>query len=216
MKHLRLEKQCRQLIVRVTESRLVGDALVAELGDELMEATEQARSFGQLIIDLRCVKLTSSGAIGKLVLLYKKTKLDGVRFTLWNVPPHVMEIFVATKLNLVFEITVEHEVRAADPFRFVPELFEMRNQVLAALENADFCCWRDFGAVSPCHDIHGIEVTGISCEPDADEIMELLCTMFPTWPFKRTYGDCGVDPAVGTWCVQIHRDEYRQNETNMD
>ena len=68
-----------------------------------------------------------------------------------------------------------------NPLRFSPELFEYRNDVLAALSDAGFEWLSHFSSVDPLHDVYGIEVCGIHEEDDAVEILKLLMRMFPNW-----------------------------------
>jgi hypothetical protein len=68
-----------------------------------------------------------------------------------------------------------------DPFRFSPELFEFRNEVLASLSEAGYEWLSHFSSVDPLHDLYGIEVCGIHEQSDAREILVLLMQMFPTW-----------------------------------
>ncbi len=68
-----------------------------------------------------------------------------------------------------------------DPFRFSPELFEYRNDVLACLSEAGYEWLSHFSSVDPLHDLHGIEVCGIREQQDARDILKLLMRLFPNW-----------------------------------
>ena len=68
-----------------------------------------------------------------------------------------------------------------DAFRFAPELFEHRNDVIAMLNQAGFAWLSHFSAVDPLHDVYGIEVCGICEKDDATQIQQLLIQMFPAW-----------------------------------
>jgi hypothetical protein len=68
-----------------------------------------------------------------------------------------------------------------DSFRFAPELFEYRNEVMAALAEAGFDWLSHYSSVDPLHDVYGIEVCGIHKRRDAVRILELLTQMFPSW-----------------------------------
>jgi|GEM_PF-3480499 hypothetical protein len=68
-----------------------------------------------------------------------------------------------------------------DPLRFAPELFELRQDVLSALDDAGFLWLSEFSSVDPLHDVYGIEVCGIRNRADAIEIQKLLVRMFPRW-----------------------------------
>lgn len=68
-----------------------------------------------------------------------------------------------------------------NPFRFSPELFEYRNEVLASLSEAGYEWLSHFSSVDPLHDLYGIEVCGIHEQRDAEDILVLLMRMFPDW-----------------------------------
>jgi hypothetical protein len=68
-----------------------------------------------------------------------------------------------------------------DAFRFAPELFEYRNDVITALGEAGFDWLSHYSSVDPLHDVYGIEVCGIRDQDDAIQIQDLLVQMFPAW-----------------------------------
>ncbi len=61
-----------------------------------------------------------------------------------------------------------------DAFRFSPELFELRSDVQAALDEAGFDWFTHYSSVDPVHDLYGIEVCGIVEPDDAQSILTLL------------------------------------------
>ena len=68
-----------------------------------------------------------------------------------------------------------------DAFRFAPELFELRNEVMQRLTDEGFDWLSHYSAVDPIHDEYGIEVCGIVERCDASAIQRLLISMFPSW-----------------------------------
>lgn len=68
-----------------------------------------------------------------------------------------------------------------DPFRFAPELFELRTTVMERLTDEGFDWLSHYSSVDPLHDECGIEVCGIHEREDAISIQRLLMEMFPTW-----------------------------------
>lgn len=94
-----------------------------------------------------------------------------------------------------------------DAFRFSPELFEVRTDVLATLHDAGYEWLSHFSAVDPLHDLYGIEVCGILDEEDAGAIQAILEGLFPTWHFGHVcYQDCGCDRGFK---AVVYRDESR-------
>ena len=68
-----------------------------------------------------------------------------------------------------------------DSFRFAPELFEVRNDVMERLSEEGFDWLSHYSSVDPIHDEYGIEVCGIREQDDAVAILDLLTRMFPRW-----------------------------------
>jgi hypothetical protein len=98
-----------------------------------------------------------------------------------------------------------------DAFRFCPELFEVRTDVQAALNDAGFQWLSHYSSVDPIHDLYGIEVCGIHEQDDAVAIQELLVAMFPTWwPGCLCYKDYGREPGFK---AKVFRDEPRERES---
>jgi len=68
-----------------------------------------------------------------------------------------------------------------DAFRFAPELFEIRTDVIAKLSDRGFDWLSHYSAVDPIHDSYGIEVCGIHNREDAVAIQKILIGLFPKW-----------------------------------
>jgi hypothetical protein len=97
-----------------------------------------------------------------------------------------------------------------DAFRFSPELFELRIDVLAALNDAGFQWLSHFSSVDPIHDLYGIEVCGIVEQEDAVTIQLILQGMFPSWRVGcLCYKDYGREPGFK---ARVFRDEPRKRE----
>jgi hypothetical protein len=95
-----------------------------------------------------------------------------------------------------------------DAFRFSPDLFEHRNEVLAELQDAGYCWLSHFSSVDTLHDVHGIEVCGIRDADDAREILRLLRRLFPRWRYTHLYHkDYGREPG---WKAVVQRDPDRE------
>jgi hypothetical protein len=98
----------------------------------------------------------------------------------------------------------------ANAFRFAPELFELRNEVLAALEDKGFHWFSHFSSVDLLHDVYGVEVRGIKEREDATGIQRLLGRMFAAWRLGGLYFyDFGRDPG---WRVKVQRDRDPPDE----
>jgi hypothetical protein len=92
-----------------------------------------------------------------------------------------------------------------DAFRFSPELFDYRNEVISALRDRGFDWLSHYSAVDPLHDVFGLEVCGIADEEDAVAILKILMEIYPDWkPSQPWYQDGSRDPG---WRAQIQRDD---------
>ena len=100
-----------------TDSKILDEAKIQKIGSELIAAAESAaNSEKKLLLNFSGVGFMSSAMIGKLVLLNKKCKTDGVDLKICNISPNVAEVFKIMKLNKVFDIykTEEKGLKAFD------------------------------------------------------------------------------------------------------
>ena len=103
-----------------------------------------------------------------------------------------------------------------DSFRFSPDLFQIRLDVIAQLNERNFDWLTHYSSVDPAHDVHGIEVCGIRHHEDAKEILALLKEMFPHWhPACLCYYDCGAEPGF-TARVGRDRDQLEEHWETVD
>ena len=103
-------------VVSFTESKILDEAKIQKIGDELIEAARNAQSSKKLLVNFSGVGFMSSAMIGKLVLLNKHCKQDGVALKLSDISGNVSEVFQILKLNKVFEIykTEEKALKSFD------------------------------------------------------------------------------------------------------
>ena len=98
-----------------------------------------------------------------------------------------------------------------DAFRFSPDLFRHRAEVMEELERSDFQWLSHYSSVDCLHDLYGIEVCGIHDKDDAVAIREILVKMFPDWRVGcLCYKDYGREPG---WKASVYRDEGRKRES---
>ena len=98
-----------------------------------------------------------------------------------------------------------------DAFRFSPELFQLRCDVMAAFDRKGYQWLSHYSSIDCLHDLYGIEVCGIHEKKDAIAIRKLLTEMFPGWISGCLYyKDYGREPG---WNAKIHRDKPRQRES---
>ena len=96
------------LIVSFTDSKILDDARIQQLGKELVDKAARAQG-AKMVLNFATVSFMSSAMIGKLVLLSKKCKQDKVDLKLSNISPNVQEVFKLMKLNKIFDIHKDEE-----------------------------------------------------------------------------------------------------------
>jgi hypothetical protein len=88
--------------------------------------------------------------------------------------------------------------------RFHPELFELRNDVLALLQSAGITWLTDYSSVGLVHENFGIEVCGIRDAETVNSILLLLRPRFPDWVWH--YWHVNWQSREPGWVVVIQRD----------
>ena len=108
MPSLRTKEVDDTLVVYFSDSKILDDARIQQIGEELVESTTRAAN-NRLVLNFQGVNFMSSAMIGKLVLLNKKCKKDGIALKLCNISPNVTEVFKIMRLTKVFDIQKDEE-----------------------------------------------------------------------------------------------------------
>jgi len=95
------EKDVR--VVQFTESRILDDASIAEIGAALAGMIE-AKDRPKLVLDFTGVEHLSSAALGMLINVNTKVKQQSGQLRLAGIRPQILEVFVITRLNKLFRI----------------------------------------------------------------------------------------------------------------
>ena len=90
-------------IVRFVDRKILDEANIQELGQELFQLVEEENR-QKLLLNFSTVEFLSSAALGKLITLDKKVKTHGGKLKLTNIRPEIYEVFAITKLNKLFDI----------------------------------------------------------------------------------------------------------------
>jgi anti-sigma B factor antagonist len=96
------------LAVTLAETKILDEAKIQQIGNELMDVPRRAIS-SKVLLDFRGVQFMSSGMIGKIIQLNKKCKADNVNLKLCNISPNVLEVFTIMKLTKVLSIYDDRE-----------------------------------------------------------------------------------------------------------
>ena len=90
-------------IVRFVDRKILDAANIQELGDELFSLIE-VDNRKNLLLNFSNVEFLSSAALNKLIILERKVKAHGGKLKLSNLRPEIIEVFVITRLNQLFDI----------------------------------------------------------------------------------------------------------------
>ena len=90
-------------VVRFVDRKILDEANIQELGQELFQLIEEDNR-QNLLLNFSSVEFLSSAALGKLITLDKKVKAHSGKLKLSNIRPEIYEVFAITKLNKLFDI----------------------------------------------------------------------------------------------------------------
>jgi anti-sigma B factor antagonist len=102
-RRLQLSQVGEVTVVRFVDRKILDEANIQELGQELFQLCEQDEH-KNLLLNFSSVEFLSSAALGKLITLDKKVKVHGGKLKLSNIRPEIYEVFAITKLNKLFDI----------------------------------------------------------------------------------------------------------------
>jgi anti-sigma B factor antagonist len=90
-------------IVSFIENKILDEANITEIGQGLVSLVE-ARHRPKLLLDFQNVDHLSSAALGMLINVNQKVKLQNGELRLIHIKPQIMEVFEITRLNKLFKI----------------------------------------------------------------------------------------------------------------
>lgn len=102
-RRLQLTEVGEVTVVRFVDRKILDEANIQELGQELFQLVEDEHR-QNILLNFSSVEFLSSAALGKLITLDKKVKAHGGKLKLCHIRPEIYEVFVITKLNRLFEI----------------------------------------------------------------------------------------------------------------
>ena len=90
-------------VVRFNDRKILDEAGILQFGAELFSLVEQDNR-KSILLNFDGVEILSSAALGKLITLDRKVKSHKGRLKMCNIRPEILDVFVVTKLNKVFDI----------------------------------------------------------------------------------------------------------------
>jgi anti-anti-sigma factor len=103
LRRLQLSQVGDVTVVRFVDRKILDEANIQELGQELFQLIEDG-NHSNLLLNFSSVEFLSSAALGKLITLDKRVKAHGGKLKLSNIRPEIYEVFAITKLNKLFDI----------------------------------------------------------------------------------------------------------------
>ena len=106
--HLEVSEVGDVTVVRFADGKILDASNIEELGVQLFHLVEVDKR-RKLLLNFQDVEFLSSAALNKLIILDKKTKSIDGKLKLCQLRPGILEVFVITRLNQLFEIVDEEE-----------------------------------------------------------------------------------------------------------
>lgn len=106
--HLNISQHKDVTIVGLTDSKILDEMNIAEIGQSLTHLVT-LRDRPKLLLDFASVDFLSSAALGMLINVNGKVKQANGQLRLANIKPQIMEVFEITKLKRVFRISATRE-----------------------------------------------------------------------------------------------------------
>ena len=88
------------LVVYFTESRILNQTTIQQIGAELEKMANRAE-WGKLLLNFSDVRFMSSAMLGKLIKLNKKCKQENTHLKLCCIPEEIMEVFKLMRLHKI-------------------------------------------------------------------------------------------------------------------
>ena len=114
MSSLMSQKNGDVLVVYFTETRILDEATIQQIGNDLEKMADRAE-FGKLLLNFSDVRFMSSAMLGKLIKLNKKCKAEKTHLKLCDISKEIMEVFKLMRLHKLLDIYAD-ETRAMIAF----------------------------------------------------------------------------------------------------
>jgi anti-sigma B factor antagonist len=105
---LRTELKDDVLVVYITASKILDNATIQKIGQELTELAEQNPG-GKIVLNFQEVKFMSSAMINNIVNFHRKCQKADVKLKLCDISKDVMEVFNLMKLQKFLDIQKSEE-----------------------------------------------------------------------------------------------------------
>ena len=100
---LRLSVNGNVTIIELLDRKILDGVNILQIGEQLTALVAQAAQ-PRFVLDFTNVAHLSSSALGVLITLSKRVREKGGQLRLCCIQPAILEIFVITRLNEIFQI----------------------------------------------------------------------------------------------------------------
>ena len=100
---LRLSVNGNVTIIELLDRKILDGVNILQIGEQLTALTSQAAQ-PRFVLDFSNVAHLSSSALGVLITLSKRVREKAGQLRLCGIQPAILEIFVITRLNEIFQI----------------------------------------------------------------------------------------------------------------
>jgi anti-anti-sigma factor len=100
---LRSEIKDDVLVVYITASKILENAKIQQIGQELTQLAEQNPG-GKIVLNFQEVKFMSSAMINNIVNFHRKCSKNDIKLKLCEISKDVMEVFNLMKLHKLLDI----------------------------------------------------------------------------------------------------------------
>ncbi len=114
MSSLRTEQKDDVLVVYITASKILENAKIQQIGQELSQVAEQNPG-GKVVLNFHEVKFMSSAMINNVVNFHRKCQKSDVTLKLCDISKEVMEVFNLMRLHKFLDIQ-KNEEKAIESF----------------------------------------------------------------------------------------------------
>lgn len=108
MSSLRIEQKEDVLVVYITASKILENAKIQQLGQELGQVAEQNPG-ARVVLNFQEVKFMSSAMINNVVNFHRKCKKNDITLKLSDVSDDIMQVFKLMKLNKILDMQKDEE-----------------------------------------------------------------------------------------------------------
>ena len=95
-------------VVQLNDRRILDETSIAEIGEMIYALVPKAQP-PKFVVDFANVAHMSSSALGMLITLHKRIRERGGELRLCGIQPAILEVFVITRLNEIFQIAPTRE-----------------------------------------------------------------------------------------------------------